>query len=88
MKTKIKSSSVHITTAVPGCEKLNNHLFKPLKAGFLAFTTILLIIFLFNLLSFVIGSNEKFGMDSLDFLLAGIGFVLQMTGSLLKSFIR
>ena len=88
LKTKIKSSPVHILTSVLCRRKLNNHLIKPFKSGFLAFTTILMIIFLFNLLYFVKGSNEKFGMDSLDFLIAGIGFVLQMTYSVLKSFMR
>ena len=88
LKTKIKSSRVHILTSVLCRRKLNNHLIKPLKAGFGGFTTILMIIFFLNVVTVVIGANKKFGMDSLDFLIAGIGFVLQMTYSLLKSFIR
>lgn len=88
MKTITQSSPIHITTSIPDSRKLNDHLIKPLKAGILGFTKILMIILLFNLLSFVIGSNGKFGIDFLDFLLAGTGFVLQMTGTLLKNFIR
>ena len=84
----MKFNQLHFTTSVPFRRKLNNHLIRPFKSGFLAFITISMIIFLFNLLYFVIGSTEKFGMDYLDFIIAGIGFVLQMTYSLLKSFIR
>ena len=88
MKTIIKSNPVYNSTIIPDFKKLNNHLVKPLKSGFLGFTAILMIIIILNLLSFVIGSNEKFGIDFLDFQLAGAGFVLQMTGTSLKSFIR
>jgi hypothetical protein len=88
MKTAIKSNPVYNSTIIPDYKKLNNHLVKPLKSGFLGFTTILMIIIILNLLSFVIGSNEKFRIDFLDFQLAGVGFVLQMTGTSLKSFIR
>jgi len=77
MKTIIQSIPVLITGTV-----------KPLKAGLLGFITILTIIFLFNLISFITGTKEKIGVDSVDFLLAGTGFVLQMTGTLVKSFIR
>lgn len=88
MKTITQSSPVQITTSIPEIKKLNEHLIKPLKAGFLGFATILMIIFFINLLSYIIGTNEKFGMDVLDLLLAGVGFFLQLTGTLLKSFIR
>lgn len=88
MKTIIKSNPVYNSTIIPDYKKLNNHLVKPLKSGFLGFAAILMIIIILNLLSFVIGSNEKFGIDFLDFQLAGVGFVLQMTGTSLKSFIR
>jgi len=88
MKTIIKSSPVHNSISIHDYKKLNNHLVKPLKSGFLGFTTVLMIIIIINVLSFVIGSNEKFGIDFLDFQLAGVGFVLQMTGTSLKSFIR
>jgi hypothetical protein len=47
-----------------------------------------MIIFFLNLISFVIGSNEKFGMDFLDLQLAGVGFVLQVTSTSLKNFIK
>ena len=88
MKTIIKSNPVHNSISIHDYKKLNNHLVKPLKSGFLGFTTVLMIIIIINVLSFVIGSNEKFGIDFLDFQLAGVGFVLQMTGTSLKSFIR
>ena len=88
MKTIIKSSPVHNSTSIPDFKKLNNHLVKPLKSGFLGFIAILIILFFINLISFITGTNEKFGMDSLDFLLAGAGFTLQMTGTLVKGFIR
>jgi hypothetical protein len=88
MKTIVKSNPVHNSISIHDYKKLNNHLVKPLKSGFLGFTTVLMIIIIINVLSFVIGSNEKFGIDFLDFQLAGVGFVLQMTGTSLKSFIR
>lgn len=88
MKTTTQSSPVQNTTSIPDYRKLNNHLIKPLKAGFWGFTTILVIIFFMNLISFIIGSNEKFEMDFLDIQLAGVGFALQMTGTSLKNFIK
>jgi hypothetical protein len=88
MKTKTQSNSVKNTTAIPNYRKLNNHLVKPLKSGFFGFTIILMIIIIINLLSFLIGSKEKFGLDFIDFQLAGVGFVLQVTGTSLKNFIR
>ena len=88
MKTLIQSNRVQVTTSVSDYRKLNSHLIQSLKAGFVGFATIMMIIFFINLLSFVIGTNEKFGLDFIDLLLAGVGFILQMTGTLLKSFIR
>ena len=88
MKTFVQMIPVSITTSVSGFKKLNDLFVKPLKAGFLGFAIILLIIFLINLLSYITGSNEKFGMDFSDLLLAGLGFLLQMTGAILKNFIK
>jgi hypothetical protein len=88
MKTLVQSNPAQITTSILGSRKLTNHIIKPLKSGFLGFTTIMMIIFFINLISYMIGSNEKFGLDVLDLLLAGVGFFLQMTSTLLKSFIR
>ncbi len=88
METLTKSITAYITTSIPGFRKLNNYLFNPLIAGFLGFTTFLMIIFFMQFLYFIIGSNQKIGMDYLDFLLAGFGFFLQMTGALIKSFIK
>jgi len=88
MKTLTQLNPVQITASVPRFVKLNTYLVRPLKAGFAGFATILMILFFINLLSYAAGSAEKFGMDYLDLLLAGVGFVLQTTGTLLKSFSR
>lgn len=88
MKTLAQSNPVQVSTSILGSRKLTNHLIKPLKAGFLGFATIMMIIFFINIFSYVIGSNEKFGLDILDLLLAGVGFFLQLTGTLLKSFVK
>jgi hypothetical protein len=88
MRTKTQSSSDYFANSIQGFRKLSNPIVKPLKAGFLGFLTILTILFFINLISFITGTNEKFGMDSFDFLLAGTGFVLQMTGTVVQSFIR
>ena len=88
MDTIKQSSSVQKTVSTPYYGKINSHLIKPLKAGLLGFTAILVIIFFMNLISFIIGSNWKIGVDSLDFQLAGVGFVLQVTRSSLKNFIN
>ena len=88
MKTIAHSNPTQISTSILSSRKLANHLIKPLKAGFLGFATILMILFFINLFSYVIGTNEKFGMDLIDLLLAGVGFFLQLTGTLLKSFVR
>jgi hypothetical protein len=85
METFTKSISSYIITSIPGFNKLNDHLFNATISGFLGFTAFLMIIFIMHVLLFVIGT-EKLGMDFLDFLLAGFGFFLQMTGSLIKSF--
>ena len=88
MKTLVQSNLAQVSTSILGSRKLANYLIQPLKAGFLGFSTVLMIIFFINLLSFAIGTNEKFGLDVLDLLLAGVGFFLQLTGTLLKSFVR
>lgn len=81
-------SSIQNATSTIKYGKLNNHLIKPFKAGFGGFTTILMIILFLNLIFFVFGSNEKFGMDFLDLQLAGVGFILQVTRSSLENFIN
>lgn len=88
MKAISQSRPVQITTPITNTKKLNDYIMKPLKAGFLGFATILMILFFLNLLSYVIGMNERFGMDVMDMMLAGVGFFLQLTGTLLKSFVR
>ncbi len=86
MEALTKSISTYITISIPGFGKINDHLFKAMISGFFGFTTFLMIIFLINILDIILGSNEKFGLNFLDFLLAGFGFFLQTTGSLIKSF--
>ena len=88
MKTIAETSPVQISTSITNFSKLDSILIKPMKAGFLGFITILMLLFFINLLSFIVGSNEKFGLDIIDLLLAGVGFVLQTTCTLLKSFSR
>jgi hypothetical protein len=80
--------SVQQTDSIPYYGKINSHLIKHLKAGLLGFTAILVIIFFMNLISYIIGSSGKIGVDSLDFQLAGVGFILQVASTSLKNFIR
>ena len=86
MEKLTKLISAYIIIPIPGFEKLNDYLFNPLVAGILGFTIFFMIITLIHLLSYVTGLNVKFGIDYLDFLLAGLGFLLQMTSALIKSF--
>jgi hypothetical protein len=86
MEKLTKLISDYIIVPIPGFEKLNDYLFKPLLAGILGFIIFFIVITLIHFLSYITGLNEKFGMDYLDFLLAGFGFLLQMTDSLIKSF--
>jgi len=88
MKTIAQTRPVPMTTSLHNNAKINDYLLKPLKAGTIGFVTILMLLFFVNLLSVVIGINEKFGMDFLDMLLAGVGFLLQMSGTLLKCFMK
>lgn len=88
MKTLTHSNSVQISASLTETKKINSYVFKPIKAGFLGFATIMMLIFFINLISFVVGSTENFGLDIIDLLLAGVGFILQLSSTLLKSFIR
>ncbi|MGA9294818.1 MAG: hypothetical protein WBV81_19680, partial [Ignavibacteriaceae bacterium] len=74
METLTKSIAAYITTSIPGFNKFNDHLFNAVISGFIGFTAFLMIIFIMHVLLFVLGTNEKLGMDFLDFLLAGFGF--------------
>lgn len=87
MKTITQSHPVQITKSVTAFNKINNHLIRPLKAGFKGFTVVIMLLFFFNLLTYL-GSSETFGMDLMDLTLAGFGFVLQSTSTLLKNFAR
>ncbi len=49
METIKQSSPIQNAVSTPNYGKLNNHLIKPLKAGFWGFTTILMIILFLNL---------------------------------------
>lgn len=88
MRTVTHSSTVNVQQSVIFKQKMKDYLIKPIKAGFVGFATILMVLFFINLLSFVFGSTEHFGMDILDMLLAGVGFLLQLTSTLLKSLVR
>ncbi len=86
METLTTTISAYIITSIPGFSKLNGHFINALISGFLGFTTFFVIILLMHILKLILGYNEKFGLDFLDYLLAGLGFFLQMTGSLVKSY--
>jgi hypothetical protein len=85
MKTIAQSNPVQLSKSIAVYKKLNDHLIKPIKAGFIGFSVILMIIFFFNLLLYVMTYNRNSKIDYLDFSLAGVGFVLQFSESLLKS---
>lgn len=82
MKTKFK----RITALIPGFSKLNYHIIKPVKAGIKGFATVFFVILFIELFSNVFGHDKKLSLVFPDFLLAGLGFFLQMTGAMLKSF--
>ncbi len=86
--TNTTSNSLRFPASLIKSDKVNNYFVRPLKAGCIGFATILLVVFIINLLSFVTTASETFGMDYLDLLLASVGFFLQTTGTLLKSFGR
>lgn len=88
METITHSTAIDIKKIQTAKKKLKDYFIKPLKAGFYGFITILLVLFIINLFSFLFGSTEHFGMDILDILLASVGFILQLTATLFKSFVR
>lgn len=85
MKTITQSRPVQLSTSFSNYRKLNDHLIQPIKAGFIGFLVILMIIFFINLLLYIMGSGEKSKLDFLDLSLSGVGFVLQFSESLLRS---
>lgn len=88
MKTIAQSNAIKTNFINTNNQKVKEYLVKPFKAGILGFTTILIVLFFINLLSFIFGSAEHFRMDLVDMLLGGVGFLLQLSGALLKSFAR
>jgi hypothetical protein len=86
MKTITQSNSVQISRSLSSYRKLNNHIIQPIKAGFIGFMVVLMIIFFIDLLSYIMTSGEKSKLDLLDLSLGGVGFVLQFCESLLRSF--
>ena len=86
MKTITQSNPVQLSTSISGYRKLNHHLIHPVIAGFLGFSVILMIIYFINIFLYIIGSNQKSQLDFLALSLAGVGFVLQFSESLLRSF--
>lgn len=88
MKTIAQSNAIKTNFINTNRIRIKEYLIKPFIAGFLGFATILIVLFFINMLSFIFGSAEHFGMDLMDMLLAGVGFFLQLSGALLKSFVR
>ena len=88
MKTMTQANPVQISTTIDGIKKSNSFIVKSLKAGFRGFTITIMLLFFINLLSYVIGSDESYGMDIMDLSLAGLGFALQMTSTFLKNFAK
>lgn len=88
MKTIVQSNTIKTNFINTNSLRVKEYLIKPFKAGFFGFATILFVLFFINMLSFIFGSAENFGMDLMDMLLAGVGFFLQLSGALLKSFVR
>ncbi len=88
MKAIAHSNAIKTNYIKTNRQKVKEYLVKPIKAGFLGFATILMVLFFINLLSFIFGTVEHFGMDLLDMMLAAVGFILQLSGTLLKSFAR
>ncbi len=88
MKILIKTNLNRIAATIPAFSKINCHLLKPAKAGIHGFATIFFVILFIELFSNVFGHDEKLSLVFPDFLLAGLGFFLQMAGAMLKSFVK
>lgn len=88
MKTMTQANPVQISTTIDGIKKSNGNIINALKAGFRGFTITIMLLFFINLLSYIIGSDETFGMDIIDLSLAFLGFVLQLTSSVLRNFAK
>lgn len=83
-----QANPVQISTTIDAIKKSNGYIIKSLKAGFRGFTITIMLLFFINLLSYIISSDKTFGMDIIDLFLAGLGFVLQMTSTILKNFAK
>jgi uncharacterized membrane protein YkgB len=85
METITNTETLQFANANVKSKKIEIYIFRPFKAGLIGFATILSLISFINLLSYLTTATETFAMDYIDILLAGVGFLLQMTGTLLKS---
>lgn len=88
MKAFVHTTTTQESNSILISRKIQILLLQPLRAGFFGFSAILILIFFINLLSFIVGIDEQFGLDILDLLLAGVGFFLQMARALTKSFVK
>ena len=66
-------------------EKLSLYFLSPLKAGFFGFSTIMIILFICDIFSSVLGIGS-IALNGIDIVLAGVGFVLKFGEHLLKNF--
>lgn len=88
METIIQTHPEQLSRSVSDYRRLNDYLIKPIKAGFMGFLAILMIIVFINLLLYIIGTDEKSILDFLDLSFAGVGFVLKFAENLLRSMSR
>lgn len=83
-KTVISSFLLNISFYLFKNDDLNDYLFRPLRAGIFGFLTVVLILFMGELFSSVLGAN-KLIFNSLDISLASTGFFLKYAEKLLKN---
>jgi len=64
---------------------LKKYLIFPTKAGFYSFYLVFSVILVLKLSSFLLGFNDVFNLDSIDFILSFVGFFLSFLIDILKN---
>ena len=85
MKKLVQIDLTQISTSKYRDEKLYLYLFKPLKAGVLGFSIIILILFFGDFFCSICGI-QRLSLNGFDVLLACIGFLLKFGENFLKNF--
>lgn len=85
MKTLTRIIFGGISKKAYNYEKLNLYLFRPLKGGVFGFSTIMIILFVCDIFSSLLGFGN-ITLNTIDIVLAGVGFVLKFSEDLLKNF--